>query len=319
MKRYILLALLACILLTAAGCSCRHDYEETIIKSAGYFQEGEKHMVCKRCGEEKNEVIPEIKTIKILAIGNSFSVDAMEHLWNIFTYAGFEKVLLGNLYIGGCSLDTHYANMQSNAPEYIYYYNNSGTWQEAAGADVISTLGMEDWDIITIQQASADSGKPETYGNLQGILDMIQENKTNADAKIYWHMTWAYQADSDHGGFAYYDNDQLKMYNAITATVGSKVEVLEDIAGIIPSGTAIQNLRTSEVGDTLTRDGYHLSLGTGRYTAALTWFAYLTGLSPDMVDFVPSQGQMEIKIYKDVIRQSVKDAVEKPFEVTAQT
>ena len=52
----------------------------------------------------------------------------------------------------------------------------------------------EDWDIITIQQASGDSDMPETYGNLQNILDYIHEHKT--DAKIYWHMTWAYQSDA---------------------------------------------------------------------------------------------------------------------------
>ncbi len=318
MKKILSFILVVGMLLTAAGCSCRHDYEETVLKPAGYFQEGQKHMVCSKCGDEVDKVIPAIKSIKILAIGNSFSVDAMEYLWYILTDAGFEEVLLGNLYIGGCSLDTHWSNLQSNAPGYIYYYNKDGMWQETPGADVISTLEMEDWDIITVQQASADSGRPETYSNLQNILDMIQEHKTNADAKIYWHMTWAYQADSDHGGFAHYNNDQMQMYHAILDAVQTKAAGLEDIAGVIPSGTAIQNLRASDVGDTLTRDGYHLSLGAGRYTAALTWFAYLTGLSIELVDYVPSQAKMEMMMFGDAIRQAIKDAVEKPFEVTGQ-
>lgn len=38
---------------------------------------------------------------------------------------------------------------------------------------------------------------------------------------------------------------------------------------IIPTGTAIQNARTSFVGDHMNRDGYHLDLKIGRYTAAL--------------------------------------------------
>ena len=37
-------------------------------------------------------------------------------------------------------------------------------------------------------------------------------------------------------------------------------------------GTAIQNARTSFVGDHMNRDGYHLDLKIGRYTAACTWF-----------------------------------------------
>ena len=45
----------------------------------------------------------------------------------------------------------------------------------------------------------------------------------------------------------------------------------------IPSGTAIQDLRATELCDSLdlTRDGYHLSLKAGRYTAACTWFQSL--------------------------------------------
>lgn len=41
---------------------------------------------------------------------------------------------------------------------------------------------------------------------------------------------------------------------------------------VIPSGTAIQNARTSFFGDHLNRDGYHLDVKVGRYTAACTWF-----------------------------------------------
>ena len=51
------------------------------------------------------------KSVKILAIGNSFSDDAMEHLAVILKGAGVENISLGNLYIGGCSLETHYNNI----------------------------------------------------------------------------------------------------------------------------------------------------------------------------------------------------------------
>ena len=47
------------------------------------------------------------------------------------------------------------------------------------------------------------------------------------------------------------------------------------ISTIIPSGTAIQNARTTSLGqdsNALTRDGLHLTLGVGRYIAAMSWY-----------------------------------------------
>ena len=71
------------------------------------------------------------------------------------------------------------------------------------------------------------------------------------------------------------------MYDAITASVG---QLLADtsVEVVIPSGTAIQDLRATELCDSLdlTRDGYHLSLKAGRYTAACSWFQSLGGYAP---------------------------------------
>ena len=55
---------------------------------------------------------------KILAIGNSFSVDAMQHLWEILNGEGYTDFVLGNLYIGGCSIDGHKARIESGAADY---------------------------------------------------------------------------------------------------------------------------------------------------------------------------------------------------------
>ena len=55
---------------------------------------------------------------------------------------------------------------------------------------------------------------------------------------------------------------------------------------IIPSGTAIQNARTSVLGDTFNRDGSHLNK-IGKYTAACTWYEALTGASPVGNRFIP--------------------------------
>ena len=260
----------------------------------------------------------EKKSLKVLAIGNSFSVDAMEYLWDICDSAGYDDVTLGNLYIGGCSLDTHWSNMQSGASAYEYYVNEFGYWSKTKKS-IRYALESQEWDIITIQQVSQDSGRPETFTNLQNILDYINQHKKNPDAKIYWHMTWAYQTGSTHSGFANYSKDQMKMYNAITSAAQNILKNYEEIEGIIPSGTAIQNLRTSYIGDKLTRDGYHLNYSIGRYTAALTWFRTLTGTSPDNVSWYPTGTNAVNPADLDAIREAVTNATATPFAVTTSS
>ena len=261
-------------------------------------------------------VVPQ--SIKILAIGNSFSDDATEHLYGILKDAGVEEVVIGNLYIGGCSIDTHWGNMKDDKAAYDFrYYNNTAT-KTSTKRSVSYALALRDWDYITIQQVSQNSGQPETLGNLQNVLDYINQKKTNEDAKIYWHSTWAYQQNSSHNGFTNYGKDQMTMYQAIIDTYQYIAEKYPSIDGVLPSGTAIQNLRTSYLGDTLTRDGYHMSYDIGRYTAALTWCCTFLGIDASAIDWVPAE-YINILDDIDAIYEAVNNAVEKPFEVTPST
>ena len=255
------------------------------------------------------------KSIKILAIGNSFSVDAMEYLWNMLDAAGIEEVVLGNLYIGGCSVDTHWKNMSVNLDAYTFYYNNSGKWETQNKKNVRYALELEEWDYITIQQASPESGKPDSLGKLQNILDYVKNNTTNDEAKIYWHMTWAYQTTSHHESFPDYKKSQMTMYNSIVSTAKDHISGYNMIEGIIPSGTAVQNLRTSYLDDSLSLDTYHRSLGTGRYAVALTWFSFFTGIDARYIDWVP-EAYPKIAEDKAAISNAVNMAIKTPFEVT---
>ncbi|MBR6727383.1 MAG: DUF4886 domain-containing protein [Clostridia bacterium] len=239
----------------------------------------------------------------------------MEYLWQIFRDGGYDTVYLGNLYIGGCSLNQHWSNMQSDAAAYTYYQNSNGMWSNST-ASIASALAAQDWDVVTIQQASHDSGREASYNNLGNVLNFIAENKPNA--KIYFHMTWAYQQSSTHSGFANYNNDQMTMYRAITTVAQQTVEPNRLVDGIIPSGTAVQNLRTSYLGDTLTRDGYHMSYDYGRYVTALTWYAYLSGGDCTDIDWVPLNYSY-LSNAKEAICEAVKNAVATPFSVTAST
>ena len=254
------------------------------------------------------------KAIKVLAVGNSFSVDAMQkHLFPMLESAGYTDITLGNLYIGGCSLDTHFGNLKNHSKVYTYYLNTDGDWNATDATDASTAFNKVKWDVVTIQQVSSDSGRPATYANLAATVDILKTHEPQA--KILWHMTWAYQQNSTHWAFAYYNKDQMTMYNAITATVQEKVLPLSTINGVIPSGTAIQNLRTSALGDTLTSDGHHLLDSYGDYTAALTWFCTITGEKPDAVTYRPASvaGQW------NAIAAAVENAIKTPYAVTPLT
>lgn len=256
------------------------------------------------------------KTLSVLAIGNSFSIDAMEYLWQICNDAGYDTVELGNLFIGGCSLNTHWSNILNNKASYTYYQNTDGTWTSTTSS-ANDAIKSKKWDIITVQQSSDSSGVASSYGKLNNILNYIEAN-TPSKTKVLWHMTWAYQGNSTHAAFPTYGSNQTTMYNAIVDAVGSEILTNDRIDGVIPSGTAIQNLRTSYFGDTLTRDGYHLSYDYGRYTAALTWFAYITGEDISDIDWVPS-GYPNIAFNLSAIKEAVTAALDTPFEVTQST
>lgn len=257
------------------------------------------------------------KSIKILAIGNSFSVDGMEYLWHILRAGGVESVILGNLAIGGCPVALHADNIATDAPAYLYGKNTNGEWRWVSDQTFSHGLLDEDWDIITLQQASHYSGLPETYARQDEIIRYVTEHKRDPAAVMYWHMTWAYQWDSDHPQFVYYDRDQATMYNAIVHAVQTEVLTRSAYTGVIPSGTAIQNLRTTSVGDTVTRDGFHLSESHGRYAAALTWAQTLCGVDPDAVDWMPEAFAEAIRPDLAYIRRAVKEAAEVPLAVTS--
>lgn len=254
--------------------------------------------------------------IKVLAIGNSFSVDAMNnHLYPILQDAGYEDIVLGNLYIGGCDLDTHWTNLSNDAPAYAYYKNDSGKWVTYYNHKASAALIDEDWDYIVVQQVSGSSGRPSTYGNFENVVNYVNTHKSNPNAHILWHMTWAYHTETENWSFTYYDEDQMTMYNAITATVQSKVLANSLIEGVLPSGTAIQNMRTSHIDGALLHepDGYHLGANYGDYIAALTWYAYLSGDDVSAITYQPD----EIAPYRADVNKAVMAAVAAPFEVTA--
>ena len=253
------------------------------------------------------------RTIKILAIGNSFSEDAIEQYLHELADADGIETIIGNLFIGGCSLERHMQCVNGNLPDYRYRkIGVDGVTKETPKCDIARAIADEEWDYVSVQQASHFSGDYTTYQPYLSQLVAYVKAHTKKDVKIVFHQTWAYAQNSDHGGFKRYGTSQKQMYDAIN---GALKQVIKDIHPdvIVPSGTAIQNARTSSIGDNMNRDGYHLNLLYGRYTAACTWFQAIFKRSVVGNSYAPEGVTAE---QKNIAQKAASAAVKHKFKVT---
>lgn len=215
------------------------------------------------------------KQIKLLAIGNSFSDDALEYYLSGLVEAGGDTIIIGNMYIGGCTLERHYNNSVNNSTDYSYRKIVDGIKTTTPKYSLINAIRDEKWDYISFQQASSLSGQYDSYfPYLDFLIQFAKEHSNNPDMKIVLHATWAYAQTFTQSSFTNYSNDQMLMYNAII-DAANRVAQEAEVDLIIPVATAIQNGRTSSLGDTFCRDGFHLNLNYGRYTASCTWYEKL--------------------------------------------
>lgn len=252
------------------------------------------------------------RSLKVLAIGNSFSQDATAYLSQIAASAGVDMTV-GNLYIGGCPLKLHAENIAANAPAYTYYRLTGDCVESADNAAIQDALLSEQWDVVTLQQASHDSGRWETYQPyLSQVSSYVAQLAPQARQMI--HQTWAYEIDSDHEGFAQYHHDQLVMFDAIRSAYHNAAEVLN--ISVIPSGEAVQMARQTAPfdyahgGKSLCRDGFHMRIPHGRYLLGCVWFEALTGISTDNADFLPrTESEVITEEEAAVLRQCAHRAV----------
>ena len=251
--------------------------------------------------------------IRILSIGNSFSEDAVEqHLHGVVTAAG-EKIIIGNMYIGGCSLKKHLKNATENLPVYKYRkIGLDGRKVETKEYTLEQALTDEKWDYVSFQQQSGQSGLYETWEkSLPGLLAYVK-SLVPETTKMIIHQTWAYDQTSTHRDFKNYGHDQEVMYKSIVSAV-KKAAKLTGIKMIVPSGTAVQNARTTVLKDCITRDGYHLHKIYGRYTAACTWFEMIFNKSVVGNSYLPKEMSLEQQV---AAQKSAHAAVKSPYKVT---
>ena len=130
--------------------------------------------------------------MKILSIGNSFSCDAQRYLYRIAKKDGV-SIKAVNLCIGGCSLRTHYLNALQDSVAYAFQFNGEDTGLKVS---ISQALASDDWDVVTLQQASHFSSNFDTYiPYLEYVAEYVK--KYCPRAKIYIHQTWAYENNSE--------------------------------------------------------------------------------------------------------------------------
>lgn len=179
-------------------------------------------------------------SLKLLHIGNSFSVDATKYLPGL-ARAGGKDLTLHGVVIGGSSMKVHVTHLEqakAGDPAGSPYAARSFKkhYPEAQTINLMQALSAEPWDVVTIQQASIQSNKPETYEPYAGIL--IGEIRSLApQASIMVHQTWAYRLDASH----FRPNPETlrqEMYEGLTQAYDKLAKHYQ--LGLLPSGNAIE-------------------------------------------------------------------------------
>ena len=209
---------------------------------------------------------------KILYISNSFGEDAARYLYGIARAAG-ENAKVVVLYIGGCSLYRHYRNMLSEAKAYDYIIDGIRT---GLTVSLKETLLSDEWDYVTLQQSSPESGREETY--FPYIIELAAYVRKMAPAaKLYIHETWSFADGCPRFGISGFASRE-DMIPAVKKAYSVAADAVS-ADGVLPSLDAMCALYDA-IGDETYRDGFHCSLGVGRYM--LGCLGYITFFGRDV-------------------------------------
>ena len=214
------------------------------------------------------------ETLNVLLFGHSFGIDCTEYLPAITVAAGVTDVHYGRFYQGNCSMAQHWGHWTAE-DTYSYYDAAAGksSWSSSSRSSKSVVAGTP-WDIIIFQTSitSAQEGTYSTFKDpLRKMVNEVVEMCEKEHGKtplIGWNMFWGYNSGGRTG---------LQEYQLIVNGTKDMLADNTDVRLVIPTGTAVQNVRGTSAYDEatmnqLTRDGYHMGYGIGRYVTACTWF-----------------------------------------------
>lgn len=230
-----------------------------------------------------------LQAVSVLVFGHSYGVDCTEYLPSLAVEAGIETLHIGRFIKGNCSLEEHYD----------YFVNDTtGKYSECLPGEVSYTsvpktvrqaLSETKWDYVVFQTSLENEGRYETVqpylDDLIAFVRTTQKEHFGKAPVLCWNMFWPISVLNENGNhqlslqrLSIYGGKSLNMWKAYKATA-KQIRRKTAITRIIPSGTAVMAFRASDMdvpeAKELTRDGYHMSYGGGRYLAACTWFESL--------------------------------------------
>ena len=278
---------------------------------------------------------PDDGITRVLIIGNSFSACVMDHLPPVAADRGV-KLDVCSLFIGGCSLARHWKNAcldgTPDEPQPYLLTRDTCGKGETNHINVCTALRMEDWDIVTVQQASGDSWRAETYGP-EGDRLVAKIRELAPHAKVYVQETWSYTPwDKRLKKWGITPDEMYAKLHAAYAAFARRNGL-----DVIPFGAAVQEWRrrlpvrytaNSFGGDVIGEDvlpadtlfkrnakgewvincdAFHTGQ-RGNYFQGLVWAATLLGIDPEAVGYRPdfvteSDGRLMKRIAKELAKE----------------
>jgi len=173
------------------------------------------------------------RTVRVLAVGNSFSANALTYLKDIASASG-NTVVAAHAMIGGCDFERH----MRHADAYEKDPADPAGHPYPGNKSLKELLTQDQWQVVTIQQASPKSFKPETFHpHADRLIAYIR--KYAPQAEIVVHETWAYR--DDHPFWGLKDLNPDVMYKGLRAAYDGLAK--ENGFRLIPCGDAMEAAR----------------------------------------------------------------------------
>lgn len=256
-----------CILTSLSFSSCSEDDGFDIDN-----WEQEKEQYANSVYFHNNPLPKDKHQLRVLCIGNSFTNNALKYVCPLLAAAqvNTSSYSIYSLPHTGASVEHWWKVAESGE---VVQLNYKGGERMPVEEGSLAKVVAQDWDVITLQQVSKDAVNYSTFNPwLQRLIDFILQHCTNPQVTLAWQTAWSY--NQAYGKTTSYDR-----WHQISSAVLQMV-VVDGIDVLIPTGTAIQNARSTELSTDegeLTCDGVHLDRNVGCYVASCTWVEAICG------------------------------------------
>lgn len=219
-------------------------------------------------------VKPQIKHIRALFIGNSYTNDCVNYA--PFIAEGLSKNVaftIGTTYYSGASIND-YIDWFDNDTATLTYYKKNGLFPKwnagVANRTLKQCIADEPWDIIVFQQSSSDQGTWSTFSNLNTLINKVLSYNATLRSKAV-KIGWMFP--------------QLRYSIIDSTTYANVVECVQNVLNttpiefFIPCGTAVQNARGTSL-DSIGDSSHLCADSNGHLQAGLPSLipAYVTAL-----------------------------------------